>query len=75
MKESHKVSGTSIRASLFANSSSSLLVTDDESAVDSIIFGVEMTEADSDPTVDLASLEFRASLSLDSMDLSFACKL
>lgn len=54
---------TSIRASLFANSSSSLLVTDDESAVDSVIFEEEITEADSDPIVDLASLALRASLS------------
>lgn len=52
-----------MRASLFANSSSSLLVTDEESAVDSITFGEEITEADSDPIVDLASLELRASLS------------
>lgn len=59
----HGIFYTSIRASLFANSSSSLLVTDDESAVDSVIFGEEITEADSDPIVDLASLALRASLS------------
>jgi hypothetical protein len=52
---------TSIRASLFTNSYSFLLVIDNKSAVDSITFGVEMTEDDSDPTIDLASLELRAS--------------
>jgi hypothetical protein len=51
------------------------LVTDDDSAVDSAIFGEEITDAASDPIVDLASLALRASLSCDSMDLSLACKL
>lgn len=68
-----KLLQTSIKASRFLSSSSSFLVTAEESMPSPVALEIdEITGPDSEPNVDRASLKRRASLSCDSMLLIWA---